>query len=94
MDDFFLCELVQSLKTRENNTVEEVKKNGGHFVAAAPMIYESKKDKSLAAHATQSNLRLVNEPNVKYGRTVRHDHSLSRALNRGSDFVEVNIREI
>eukprot|EP00615_Pteridomonas_danica_P010099 CAMPEP_0114336282 /NCGR_PEP_ID=MMETSP0101-20121206/5605_1 /TAXON_ID=38822 ORGANISM="Pteridomonas danica, Strain PT" /NCGR_SAMPLE_ID=MMETSP0101 /ASSEMBLY_ACC=CAM_ASM_000211 /LENGTH=650 /DNA_ID=CAMNT_0001468157 /DNA_START=120 /DNA_END=2072 /DNA_ORIENTATION=- len=83
LDEFFLCELVEALKTKENIQVE-----GGQYVIAAPMLYESKADLSLAAHATQSNLRLVTENDAKYGRIVRHDHSLSRALNRGSDVEE------
>jgi hypothetical protein len=83
LDDFFLCELVEALKHKETLEVKD-----GKYVIAAPMLYESKADLSLAAHATQSNLRLVTEDTAKYGRIVRHDHSLSRALNRGSDFDE------
>ena len=51
------------------------------------MLYESKADGSLAAHATQTNLRLVKDDSPQ-GMTVRHDHSLRRALNRGHDFKE------
>ena len=48
--------------------------------------YESKHDGSYAAHATQSNLRLVKEAD---GEIVRHDHSLEMALRRqGVDLVE------
>ena len=57
------------------------------YMLAAPMLYESKMDGSLAAHATQTNLRLVKDDSPQ-GITVRHDHSLRRALNRGSDFKE------
>ncbi|KAH8057019.1 FK506 binding protein [Aureococcus anophagefferens] len=45
------------------------------------MLYESKADGSLAAHATQSRLRLQ-------GGHVRHDHSVAKALNRGGDIPE------
>jgi hypothetical protein len=51
------------------------------------MLYESKMDGSLAAHATQTNLRLVKDESPQ-GMTVHHDHSLRRALNRGLDFKE------
>ena len=51
------------------------------------MLFESKADGSLAAHATQTNLRLV-EDDSPQGMTVRHDHSLRRALNRGRDYQE------
>ena len=51
------------------------------------MLYESKMDGSLAAHATQTNLRLVKDGSPQ-GMTVHHDHSLRRALNRGFDFKE------
>ena len=51
------------------------------------MLYESKMDGSLAAHATQTNLRLVKDDSPQ-GMTVHHDHSLRRALNRGFDFKE------
>jgi len=44
-------------------------------------------DGSLAAHATQSNLRLVKDGSPQ-GMTVHHDHSLRRALNRGQDLKE------
>ena len=57
------------------------------YMLAAPMLYESKMDGSLAAHATQTNLRLVKDGSPQ-GVTVRHDHSLRRALNRGQDFKE------
>lgn len=74
IDDFFACELVQSLEQRAANDTER-------YVVAAPMLYESKADGSLAAHATQSRLRVVDG-------VVRHDHSLARALNRGDDYGE------
>ena len=45
------------------------------------MLYESKADGSLAAHATQTKLRWQDG-------YVRHDHSIARALNRGRDFPE------
>ena len=45
--------------------------------------YESKHDGSYAAHATQSNLRLVNEAD---GEIVRHDHSLEMALRRQGEW--------
>lgn len=76
---FFACELVGGLKAWN-------KTGSGHFVVSAPMLYESKSDKSLAAHASQSNLRLVREKGGDI--TVRHDHSAAKALNRGYDFPE------
>lgn len=76
LDSFFGCELLQSLKTRK----------GDNFVVAAPMLFESKQDGSLGAHATQSNLRLVKEGDGSV--TVHHDHSVRRALNRGTDYAE------
>ena len=51
------------------------------------MLFESKADGSLAAHATQTNLRLVEDDSPE-GMTGRHDHSLRRALNRGRDYQE------
>ena len=51
LDEFFACELLEGLKAR--------KREDPQYVVAAPMLYESKSDGSLAAHATQSNLRLV-----------------------------------
>merc|ERR1719502_1663382 len=92
LDPFFACELVEALKARQNGnmtleTDEPGVVEGGDYVVAAPMLYESKADKSLAAHATQSNLRLVRDgPDGSV--TVRHDHSVRRALNRGDDFGE------
>lgn len=71
IDDFFACELVNALEDKSNQS----------YVAAAPMLYESKADGSLAAHATQTRLRMANG-------VVRHDHSLARALNRGQDYGE------
>lgn len=50
------------------------------YVVAAPMLYESKPDGSLAAHATQSNLRLVQSADGQ--RMVRHDHSPKMAFRR------------
>jgi hypothetical protein len=81
LDSFFGCELLQSLKYHQANSGNK------SWVLAAPMLYESKYDGSLAAHATQTNLRLVKDES-KQGVTVHHDHSLRRALNRGSDFRE------
>merc|ERR1719311_588273 len=81
LDSFFGCELLQSLKYRQRNDP------AGNYVLAAPMLYESKMDGSLAAHATQTNLRLVKDDSAQ-GVTVHHDHSLRRALNRGMDFKE------
>jgi len=81
LDSFFGCELLQSLKHHQTNSPDS------GYVLAAPMLYESKMDGSLAAHATQTNLRLVKD-NSAYGMTVHHDHSLRRALNRGNDFKE------
>jgi len=81
LDDFFACELLQGLKSRQQTDMET-----GEYIASAPMLYESKKDGSLAAHATQENLRLVK--NLDGNVTVRHDHSVARALNRGLDFPE------
>jgi hypothetical protein len=82
LDPYFLCELVEALKARK----AEHTGDGPHFAIAAPMLYESKHDGSYAAHATQSNLRLVNEAD---GEIVRHDHSLEMALRRqGVDLVE------
>eukprot|EP01047_Picozoa_sp_COSAG01_P019946 COSAG01_NODE_1123_length_11617_cov_13.832769_8_plen_1297_part_00 len=77
IDTFFGCELLQALKAR-NNT---------HAVAA-PMLFESKSDGTLGAHATQSNLRLVKDEPSPGQVTVHHDHSLARALNRGNDLPE------
>merc|ERR1719230_1105573 len=81
LDSFFGCELLQSLKYHKRNSPN------GSYVLAAPMLYESKMDGSLAAHATQTNLRLVKDDSPQ-GMTVHHDHSLRRALNRGFDFKE------
>jgi len=81
LDSFFGCELLQSLKYHQQNDPES------GYVLAAPMLYESKMDGSLAAHATQTNLRLVKDDSAQ-GATVHHDHSLRRALNRGNDFKE------
>eukprot|EP00947_MAST-08B_sp_MAST-8B-sp1_P001559 g1559.t1 len=86
LDDFFACELLQALKAN--------KAKDPSFSVAAPMLYESKADGSLAAHATQSNLRLVPNLPAKVAAaesqafTVRHDHSPARALNRGEDYPE------
>ncbi len=79
LDDFFVCELIRALAAHKETIPS--------YVIAAPMLYESKADGSLASHATQSNLRLVLD-NSSRGATVRHDHSLRRALNRGNDVVE------
>merc|ERR1719163_1798871 len=81
LDSFFGCELLQSLKHHQSAQPE------ANYVVAAPMLYESKMDGSLAAHATQTKLRLVKDDSPQ-GITVAHDHSLRRALNRGSDFKE------
>jgi hypothetical protein len=81
LDSFFGCELLQSLKYHQVNSPNS------SYVLAAPMLYESKMDGSLAAHATQTNLRLVKDSSPQ-GMTVHHDHSLRRALNRGFDFKE------
>jgi hypothetical protein len=81
LDSFFGCELLQSLKWHQAN------KPDAGYMLAAPMLYESKMDGSLAAHATQSNLRLVKDGSLQ-GITVHHDHSLRRALNRGHDLKE------
>merc|ERR1719331_1081628 len=75
LDQFFGCELLQSLKHHQLTSPER------NYVLAAPMLYESKADGSLAAHATQTNLRLVKDDSPQ-GYTVHHDHSLRRALNR------------
>jgi len=72
LDDFFVCELLKALEERRD----------ANYVVAAPMLYESKADGSLAAHATQSRLRLSGDG------VVRHDHSVARALNRGFDYAE------
>jgi hypothetical protein len=94
LDPFFTCELVGALKARKTESSSSNSNSsgsegvGGPFVVAAPMLYESKADKSLAAHATQSNLRLVTEYDKSTNRTVRHDHSVARALNRGQDIPE------
>jgi len=92
LDPFFACELVEALKARQSGnmtlpTDEPGVVEGGDYVVAAPMLYESKADGSLAAHATQSNLRLVRDGSDG-SVTVRHDHSVRRALNRGDDFGE------
>ena len=54
LDNFYLCELVQGLKDKQ--AIDP------RYVVSAPMLYESKDRDgvvSLAAHATQTNLRLV-----------------------------------
>jgi len=81
LDPFFGCELIRGLQHHQANSPNE------SYALAAPMLYESKADGSLAAHATQTNLRLVRD-NSPQGITVHHDHSLRRALNRGNDFQE------
>jgi len=81
LDDFFGCELLRGLKHHQATNPN------ASYVIAAPMLYESKADGSLAAHATQSNLRLVKDDSPQ-GMTVHHDHSIRRALNRGFDFKE------
>ena len=81
LDSFFGCELLQGLKHHQQLTPHL------NYSLAAPMLYESKADGSLGAHATQSNLRLVKDGS-DHGVAVRHDHSLRRALNRGSDVKE------
>lgn len=81
LDDFFGCELLRGLQAHQEATPN------ASYALAAPMLYESKADGSLAAHATQTNLRLVRDGSA-LGATVRHDHSLRRALNRGNDFKE------
>merc|ERR1719460_1228423 len=81
LDSFFGCELLRSLKYHQASEPQ------AGYVLAAPMLYESKMDGSLAAHATQTNLRLVKDDSPQ-GMTVHHDHSLRRALNRGNDFKE------
>ncbi|KAJ1455766.1 hypothetical protein M885DRAFT_518940 [Pelagophyceae sp. CCMP2097] len=70
IDNFFVCELVGALRSPE--------RKADNYVVAAPMLFESKADGSLASHATQSRLRL--EEGV-----VRHDHSAAKALDRGFD---------
>lgn len=45
LDSFFGCELLSALKRRQQSEPE--------YYLAAPMLYESKMDGSLAAHATQ-----------------------------------------
>ena len=55
LDSFFGCELLRGLKYHQTNDP-----NANYFLAA-PMLYESKADGSLAAHATQTNLRLVKD---------------------------------
>jgi len=79
LDSFFGCELLRGLEAH--------KLVNSSYALAAPMLYESKADGSLAAHATQTNLRLVKDGSPQ-GMTVHHDHSLRRALNRGQDFQE------
>jgi len=81
LDSFFGCELLRGLQAHKATDVNN------SYVIAAPMLYESKMDGSLAAHATQTNLRLVKDDSPQ-GVTVHHDHSLRRALNRGNDFKE------
>ena len=46
LDPHFACELVGALEARDST-----------YVVARPMLYESKADGSLAAHATQTKLR-------------------------------------
>ena len=81
LDSFFGCELLQGLKHHKKLNP------GANYSLAAPMLYESKADGSLAAHATQTNLRLVKDAS-EHGVAVHHDHSLRRALNRGTDVEE------
>lgn len=81
LDSFFGCELLRGLKHHQATAPS------ANYSLAAPMLYESKMDGSLAAHATQTNLRLVKDDSP-HGMTVHHDHSLRRALNRGNDFKE------
>jgi len=81
LDSFFGCEMLRALKARQQNEPD------AGYGLAAPMLFESKADGSLAAHATQTNLRLVEDDSAQ-GMTVRHDHSLRRALNRGRDYQE------
>merc|ERR1719217_850750 len=66
LDSFFGCELLQSLKHHQRTQPD------AGYVLAAPMLYESKMDGSLAAHATQTNLRLVRDDSAQ-GVTVHHD---------------------
>ena len=87
LDEFFGCELLQALKARQpGQPLAPNTTDGARYVAAAPMLFESKHDGSLAAHATQENLRLVRARDGV--ETVRHDHSIARALNRGDDIAE------
>jgi hypothetical protein len=80
LNKFFACEIVSALEARS--------KIDPSYVIAAPFLMESKADKSLASHATQSNLRLVMDDEMDQVGTIRHDHSISKALNRGEDFEE------
>merc|ERR1719217_99670 len=82
LDSFFGCELIRGLEAHKAKD-----QGNSSYVIAAPMLYESKADGSLAAHATQTKLRLVKD-DTPSGVTVHHDHSLRRALNRGNDFKE------
>jgi hypothetical protein len=84
--DILSTHCTQALKNRQETQPE------ANYFLAAPMLYESKMDGSLAAHATQTNLRLVKD-NTELGVTVHHDHSLRRALNRGNDFKEAEQKE-
>ena len=53
LDDFFGCELLQALKARQPGApLAPNTTDGARYVAAAPMLFESKHDGSLAAHAT------------------------------------------
>jgi hypothetical protein len=54
---WLLCELVQGLKDKQREDAS--------YMITAPMLYESKHDGSYAAHATQSNLRLVRDKRAR-----------------------------
>jgi hypothetical protein len=80
LNKFFACEIISALEARQRIDPS--------YVIAAPFLMESKADKSLASHATQSNLRLVMDDAQDQVGTIRHDHSIAKALNRGDDFEE------
>jgi hypothetical protein len=62
LDEYYLCELVQGLKDKQREDAS--------YMITAPMLYESKHDGSYAAHATQSNLRLVRDKRARCVRVI------------------------
>ncbi len=76
LDSTFLCELNGALFSRDSS-----------FVIAVPMLYENDSNNNLMAHATQNSLQVQTSSNI-YGTVMFHEHSVYRALNRGTDIQE------